>query len=111
MSPYLNPNEHLWGILKGKEEQCKVIVMEGGRGLFCHNWCCRQSGMKALSYALSLSLFPCCLSEQLLGRMGTEEESGLMALFLAADATFCTGIDLLLSGGAELNYGFKSQKP
>ncbi|XP_066498200.1 17-beta-hydroxysteroid dehydrogenase 14 [Hoplias malabaricus] len=48
---------------------------------------------------------------QLLGRMGTEEESGLMALFLAADATFCTGIDLLLSGGAELNYGFKSQVP
>ncbi|XP_063045317.1 17-beta-hydroxysteroid dehydrogenase 14 [Engraulis encrasicolus] len=48
---------------------------------------------------------------QLLGRMGTEEESGRAALFLAADATFCTGIDLLLSGGAELNYGFKSQVP
>ncbi|XP_067085517.1 17-beta-hydroxysteroid dehydrogenase 14 [Osmerus mordax] len=46
---------------------------------------------------------------QLIGRMGTEVESGLAALFLAADATFCTGIDLLLSGGAELNYGFKSQ--
>ncbi|XP_036445486.1 17-beta-hydroxysteroid dehydrogenase 14 [Colossoma macropomum] len=48
---------------------------------------------------------------QLMGRMGTEEESGLMALFLAADATFCTGIDLLLSGGAELNYAFKRQVP
>ncbi|KAI5619710.1 17-beta-hydroxysteroid dehydrogenase 14, partial [Silurus asotus] len=48
---------------------------------------------------------------QLFGRMGTEEESGLMALFFAADATFCTGIDLLLSGGAELNYAFKSQIP
>ncbi|XP_062337435.1 17-beta-hydroxysteroid dehydrogenase 14 isoform X2 [Osmerus eperlanus] len=48
---------------------------------------------------------------QLIGRMGTEVESGLAALFLAADATFCTGIDLLLSGGAELNYGFKSQVP
>lgn len=48
---------------------------------------------------------------QLLGRMGTETESGLAALFLAADATFCTGIDLPLSGGAELNYGFKSQLP
>ncbi|CDQ99760.1 unnamed protein product [Oncorhynchus mykiss] len=24
---------------------------------------------------------------------------------------FCTGIDLLLSGGAELNYGYKSQVP
>ncbi|XP_076852778.1 L-fucose dehydrogenase isoform X2 [Brachyhypopomus gauderio] len=48
---------------------------------------------------------------QLLGRMGTEKESGLAALFLAADATFCTGIDLFLSGGAELNYSFKSQVP
>lgn len=48
---------------------------------------------------------------QLIGRMGTEAESGLAALFLAADATFCTGIDLFLSGGAELNYGFKSQIP
>uniref|UniRef100_A0A673HA58 17-beta-hydroxysteroid dehydrogenase 14-like n=1 Tax=Sinocyclocheilus rhinocerous TaxID=307959 RepID=A0A673HA58_9TELE len=48
---------------------------------------------------------------QLIGRMGTETESGLAALFLAADATFCTGIDLFLSGGAELNYGFKSQIP
>ncbi|KAA8585478.1 hypothetical protein FQN60_004172 [Etheostoma spectabile] len=47
----------------------------------------------------------------LLGRMGTEAECGLAALYLAADATFCTGIDLLFSGGAELNYGFKSQIP
>lgn len=30
-------------------------------------------------------------------------------LYLAADATFCTGIDLLLSGGAELGYAPKSQ--
>ncbi|XP_040046256.1 L-fucose dehydrogenase [Gasterosteus aculeatus] len=50
-------------------------------------------------------------THQLLGRMGTEGESGLAALYLAADATFCTGIDLLLSGGAELNYGIKSQIP
>ncbi|XP_033999636.1 17-beta-hydroxysteroid dehydrogenase 14 isoform X2 [Trematomus bernacchii] len=48
---------------------------------------------------------------QLMGRMGTEAECGLAALYLAADATFCTGIDLLLSGGAELDYGFKSQIP
>lgn len=43
--------------------------------------------------------------------MGTEAECGRAAIFLAADATFCTGIDLLLSGGAELNYGEKSQIP
>lgn len=43
--------------------------------------------------------------------MGTEAECGRAAIFLAADATFCTGIDLLLSGGAELNYGEKSQVP
>ena len=46
---------------------------------------------------------------QLNGRFGTIEESGQMCLFLAAEATFCTGNDLLLSGGAELNYGCKSQ--
>ncbi|KAK0148693.1 17-beta-hydroxysteroid dehydrogenase 14 [Merluccius polli] len=47
----------------------------------------------------------------LIGRMGTPEEIGRAALFLAADATFCTGIDLLVSGGAELNYGFKNRIP
>ncbi|XP_066564862.1 L-fucose dehydrogenase isoform X2 [Amia ocellicauda] len=46
---------------------------------------------------------------QLIGRMGTAVECGLAVLFLAADASFCTGIELLLSGGAELNYGHKSQ--
>ncbi|XP_068606181.1 17-beta-hydroxysteroid dehydrogenase 14 [Brachionichthys hirsutus] len=48
---------------------------------------------------------------QLIGRVGTEAECGLAALFLAADATFITGTDLLLTGGAELNYGIKSQIP
>ncbi|CAL8304138.1 unnamed protein product [Merluccius merluccius] len=48
---------------------------------------------------------------QLIGRMGTPEEIGRAALFLAADATFCTGIDLLVSGGAELNFGFKNRIP
>lgn len=43
--------------------------------------------------------------------MGTEAECGQAAIYLAADATFCTGIDLLLSGGAELDYGEKSQLP
>ncbi|KAK3719594.1 hypothetical protein QZH41_015733 [Actinostola sp. cb2023] len=46
---------------------------------------------------------------QLLGRMGTLEESGKSCLYLAADATFTTGIDLFLSGGAELNYGRKTR--
>ncbi|XP_074793921.1 L-fucose dehydrogenase-like isoform X2 [Natator depressus] len=46
---------------------------------------------------------------QLLGRMGTVEECALAAMYLAADGTFCTGIDLLLSGGAELAYGPKSR--
>uniref|UniRef100_K7F5F0 Hydroxysteroid 17-beta dehydrogenase 14 n=1 Tax=Pelodiscus sinensis TaxID=13735 RepID=K7F5F0_PELSI len=44
----------------------------------------------------------------LLGRMGTAEECALAAIYLAAEGTFCTGIDLLLSGGAELAYGPKS---
>lgn len=47
---------------------------------------------------------------QLLGRMGTAEECAKAVLYLAAEATFCTGIDLLLTGGAELNYGNKNQQ-
>lgn len=45
---------------------------------------------------------------QVLGRMGTIEEVGKLAVFLAADATFTTGVDHLLSGGAELGFGRKS---
>ncbi|XP_067325990.1 17-beta-hydroxysteroid dehydrogenase 14 [Anolis sagrei] len=45
---------------------------------------------------------------QLLGRMATTAEIGKTVLYLAADATFCTGIDLVFSGGAELGYGHKS---
>lgn len=49
------------------------------------------------------------INAQLLGRMGTAEECAKAALYLAAEGTFCTGIDLLLTGGAELNYANKSQ--
>lgn len=49
-------------------------------------------------------------SAQLLGRMGTIEETGKLCLFLAADATFTTGVDHIQSGGAELAYGRKSRK-
>jgi NAD(P)-dependent dehydrogenase (short-subunit alcohol dehydrogenase family) len=47
---------------------------------------------------------------QLLGRMGTIEETGKLCLFLAAEATFTTGVDHILSGGAELGYGRKTRK-
>jgi NAD(P)-dependent dehydrogenase (short-subunit alcohol dehydrogenase family) len=47
---------------------------------------------------------------QLLGRMGTLEEAGRLCLFLAAEATFTTGVDHILSGGAELAYGRKTRK-
>jgi NAD(P)-dependent dehydrogenase (short-subunit alcohol dehydrogenase family) len=46
---------------------------------------------------------------QLVGRMGTIEETGKLCLFIAADATFTTGVDHILSGGAELSYGRKSR--
>ncbi len=48
---------------------------------------------------------------QLLGRMGTIEEAGRLCLFLAAEATFTTGVDHILSGGAELAYGRKTRQP
>jgi len=45
---------------------------------------------------------------QWLGRSATIEEAGRACLFLAGDAaSFITGIDLILSGGAELGYGPK----
>lgn len=47
---------------------------------------------------------------QLLGRMGTPAEAGALCLFLAAEASFTTGVDHLLTGGAELGYGRKTRK-
>ncbi len=47
---------------------------------------------------------------QLLGRMGTIEEAGKLCLFIAAEATFTTGVDHFLSGGAELGYGRKTRQ-
>jgi NAD(P)-dependent dehydrogenase (short-subunit alcohol dehydrogenase family) len=45
---------------------------------------------------------------QPVGRMGTAEEVGRLCLFLAAEATFTTGVDHIISGGAELGYGQKN---
>ena len=47
---------------------------------------------------------------QLLGQIGTPEECGRVCLFLAADATFCTGLDINVSGGSEVNYGLKNPR-
>jgi NAD(P)-dependent dehydrogenase (short-subunit alcohol dehydrogenase family) len=47
---------------------------------------------------------------QLLGRMGTIEEAGKLCLFIASDATFTTGVDHIISGGAELGYGRKTRR-
>jgi NAD(P)-dependent dehydrogenase (short-subunit alcohol dehydrogenase family) len=45
---------------------------------------------------------------QLMDRMGTIEEVGRLCLFIAAEATFTTGVDHIISGGAELGYGRKN---
>jgi len=45
---------------------------------------------------------------QVMGRMGTTEEVGRLCLFIAAEATFTTGVDHIISGGAELGYGRKA---
>ncbi|KAK7801025.1 hypothetical protein U0070_012082 [Myodes glareolus] len=47
---------------------------------------------------------------QPLGRMGQPAEVGAAAVFLASGATFCTGLELLVTGGAELGYGRKSTR-
>ena len=46
---------------------------------------------------------------QPLGRMGTIDEAGRLCLYIAAEATFTTGVDHIISGGAELGYGRKSR--
>lgn len=45
---------------------------------------------------------------QLLGRMGCVDEVGRLCLFIASEATFTTGVDHVISGGAELGYARKS---
>ncbi|KAM5236212.1 L-fucose dehydrogenase [Ctenodactylus gundi] len=47
---------------------------------------------------------------QPLGRMGQPAEVGAAAVFLASEASFCTGIDLFVTGGAELGYGRKASE-
>ena len=41
---------------------------------------------------------------QVMGRMGSPEEVARLCLFIAAQATFTTGVDHIISGGAELGY-------
>ncbi|XP_039105443.1 17-beta-hydroxysteroid dehydrogenase 14 [Hyaena hyaena] len=45
---------------------------------------------------------------QPLGHMGQPAEVGAAAVFLASEANFCTGIELFVTGGAELGYGRKA---
>ncbi|XP_076987352.1 L-fucose dehydrogenase isoform X2 [Tamandua tetradactyla] len=47
---------------------------------------------------------------QPLGRMGQPAEVGAAAVFLASEASFCTGIELFVTGGAELGYGGKASR-
>ena len=46
---------------------------------------------------------------QPMGRMGTIDEVGKLCLFIASEATFTTGVDHIISGGAELGYGKKTR--
>ena len=47
-------------------------------------------------------------SWQWTGRLGTPEEVGQGCLFLAGDqASFITGVELVVSGGQELGHGIK----
>ena len=47
-------------------------------------------------------------ANQHMGRSGTNEETGQVCLFLASDAaSYLTGLEVIISGGAELGYGTK----
>ncbi|AMY12538.1 General stress protein 39 [Luteitalea pratensis] len=45
---------------------------------------------------------------QWLPRLGTIDEVGRLCVYLAAEATYTTGVDHVISGGAELGYGRKT---
>ena len=81
--------------------------------MYCQKLCIYDVSLAAILLTISHSpdwVTQCFLfSLKLLGRMGTLEECGQACLYLAAEATFTTGIDLLLTGGAELTYGKKTQ--
>ncbi|EHB06283.1 17-beta-hydroxysteroid dehydrogenase 14 [Heterocephalus glaber] len=47
---------------------------------------------------------------QPMGRMGKPAEVGAAAVFLASEATFCTGTEFRMTGGAELGYGCKASR-
>ncbi|XP_015280691.1 PREDICTED: 17-beta-hydroxysteroid dehydrogenase 14-like [Gekko japonicus] len=49
------------------------------------------------------------INSGLIQRLGAPEEVALAALYLASDGTFCTGLNLLISGGAEVGFGIKNQ--
>ena len=53
----------------------------------------------------------CEEDQQHIRRLGTIEECGKLALFLACDATYTTGTDNIISGGSELGYGNKWVRP
>src|SRR5262249_4227591 len=46
---------------------------------------------------------------RVMGRMGTIDEVGRLCVYIAAEASFTTGVDHVISGGAELGYGVKSR--
>lgn len=49
----------------------------------------------------------CDKHAQFIGRTGDPREIGKACLFLATDATYSTGLNLLISGGCELDFGLK----
>ncbi|XP_014781126.1 17-beta-hydroxysteroid dehydrogenase 14 isoform X1 [Octopus bimaculoides] len=49
------------------------------------------------------------VSSQVMGRMGTPSEISTACLYLAADGTYCTGMDMNVSGGVDISVGSKSE--
>ena len=43
-----------------------------------------------------------------MNRLGTPDEIAMACLFLAADATYSTGVNLVTAGGCDIGYGLKT---
>ena len=43
-----------------------------------------------------------------MNRLGSPDEIAMACLYLAADATYSTGVNLIASGGSDLGFGLKT---
>lgn len=113
-SPSISPGNiwtQMWKELAAASPDPKATIQEGilnqvetGIGVGAPSPWCGQAGEGSPAPRFHL------VSLQPLGRMGHPAEVAAAAVFLASEASFCTGCELFVTGGAELGYGIKAKR-